>query len=137
MTRLIGNAGACLPNPRADFSPSGNRLAFAYVDLPGRYCAASSRVKVSFYVASANGKDRLLQDFACGSAKAQTRTLLEAPKGSMRLAFRYYDKRGQPTSQASQVKAVDLDLSLQTVVKAGKGLQKTRGQVNRIQCANL
>lgn len=138
MTRKISNAGGCLPDPMADFSPKAERFTFAYLDLGGDYCDPSAKTILSFYKTSDGSGDALMQDIDCGGGKRQSRTLARVPSGSLGLAFRYLDKDGQATLQANRIKSIELNLRLASGKdKAGSSFKKTREQIVRVQCVNL
>jgi hypothetical protein len=138
MTRQISNAGGCLPDPMADFSPKADRLTFAYRDLGGGHCGLSAKTIMSFYRTTGASGDTLRQDIDCGGGKRQSRTLAEAPPGSLSLSFRYLDRDGVATTQPGQVKSVELNLNLMAGKPvAGARFRKTREQIVRVQCVNL
>lgn len=138
MTRQIGNMGALLPNPMDGFDNSPDRIAFAYVDVPGRFCAADTRITVAFYAEQAGSQDRLMQAIACAGGARQVRQLAAVPQGGLKLAFRYLDKDGNPSVSRSGIKAVELTLALESgPALAGRRFEKTREQAARIQCVNL
>lgn len=138
MTRLIGNLGALLPNPLDGLVAAPDRLDFAYIDVPGRFCSANTRVFIAFYTESSGGEDRLHQSIACTGGARQVRRLATTPQGGLRLAFRYLDKDGGPATTPSLIKAVELTLALESgPALAGRRFEKTREQVARIQCVNL
>ena len=138
MTLEMANAGALLPNPRESFAAQAGRFSFAYMDLTGRSCPEGAKAMVAFRAATSGQTDRIVEDITCNGRFLRTQTLVSAPRGKLKLAFRYYDKRGAPTANAAQVKALDLDISLQTAgPKAGKTFAKTRAQTVHVQCVNL
>jgi hypothetical protein len=138
MTLEIANAGAALPDSRESFAAQASSLTFAYTDLTGRSCPTGSKARVTFRATSTSQGDRIVQDIACNGRTAPAQVLAQAPQGKLRLAFRYYDISGTITADPGQVKAVDLEVSLQTAgPKAGKTAFKTRAQTVRIQCPNL
>jgi len=138
MTLEMANAGALLPNPRESFVAQAGRFAFAYMDLTGRSCPEGAKALVAFRASASGQVDRIVEDITCDGRFLRTQTLASVPRGKLKLAFRYYDKRGAPTANAAQIKAVDMDISLQAAgPKAGKTFAKTRAQTVRIQCVNL
>jgi hypothetical protein len=138
MTRQIANIGGLLPDPLEGFAPLPNRLDFAYIDVPGRFCDPDARIDISFYTDRYGNKDRLMQSLVCPDGKSQTRQLAVVPKGALRLSFRYLDRAGIPTPVRASIKAVELNLALDTgPALAGRRLEKSRELSTRIQCMNL
>lgn len=136
ITRQISNAGACLPDPRKGFAAGKNRLSFRYVDVKGKFCGAGSdTLSMSFYSKGGDRADYLMQEVRCPGAAPRTRAVFETP-GNLDLAFRYQDKAGAPTSDVARIKAVEIDLSLQTRKGAGRPM-RTRHQQLRVNCPNL
>lgn len=138
MTLEMANAGALLSDPRESFSAGPNRFTFAYLDLTGRSCPAGSKARIAYRLAQTDQADRIVEDIACDGRSARTQVLAAAPRGRLSLGFRYYDQRGAATADPGQVKAVDLEIALQSAgPKAGPRPLKTRAQKVRIQCVNL
>ncbi|MEO7425601.1 MAG: hypothetical protein ABI036_10470 [Fibrobacteria bacterium] len=138
MVRQISSAGGALPDPLDHFSAQSGRLQFAYLDLGGSLCDPDTKVILSFYTQPGKSEDAVMQDIDCGAGKIQSRKLAGVPSGGLNLSFRYLDKNGNTTVQAKQIKAVELNLKLQTgKAKAGTRMRKTREQIVRVQCVNL
>jgi hypothetical protein len=136
MTRQISNAGACLANPLQNFSPQKDRITFSYVDVRGHFCDEDATVIVSFYTRAGDREDALMEDIRCDHGDSQSRTLASVPTGGLDLSFQYLDKNGSPTNTTSLIKAVQLDIGMQTGKKA-KRAQRTKSQSIRVQCVNL
>jgi Tfp pilus assembly protein PilV len=138
MIRQISSAGGALADPLDHFSAQTGRFTFAYVDLGGNLCAPEAKTIISFYTKPGKSEDALMQDIDCGTGKIQSRKLASVPTGGLGLSFRYLDKNGITTIQPKKIKAVELDLKLQTgKAKAGVRMRKTREQIVRVQCVNL
>jgi hypothetical protein len=65
----------------------------------------------------------------------QTRTLADVP-GGMTLAFNYMDRAGAATMDVSKIKAVRMDLTLNTKKVAGRP-GRTRKQSLQVELPNL
>ena len=138
MTLEMANAGALLDNPRESFAAQPTRFSFAYLDLTGRSCPAGSKARVVFRSAPTAHNDRIVEEITCEGRSPRTQVLATVPLGRLRLAFRYFDQRGAATVDPNQIKALDLEISLQSAgPKAGPRPLKTRAQTVRIQCVNL
>jgi Tfp pilus assembly protein PilW len=136
VTRQISNAGACMPDPRKGFQAAPGRLSFAYVDIKGKFCDADTdTLTISIYSIEGIQADRLVQEIRCPGKAAQTRTLADVP-GGMTLAFNYMDRAGVATMDVSKIKAVQMDLTLNTKKVAGRP-GRTRTQSLQVELPNL
>jgi len=138
MIRQISSAGGALADPLDHFSAQSERFTFAYIDLGGNLCATDAKAIVTFYTKTGKTEDALMQDIVCAAGKVQSRKLASVPTGGLSLSFRYLDKNGVVTAKPQLIKAVELNLKLQTgKAKAGVRMRKTREQIVRVQCVNL
>jgi type II secretory pathway component PulJ len=136
ITRQISNAGACMPDPRKGFSAGHDKLSFSYVDMKTRFCDDENDVlTMTLYSRPGSQEDYLIQEIRCPGKSVETRTLARVP-GGVDLAFRYVDKAGAGTADVGKIKAVQLDITLQTKKMPGRPA-RARTQTLQIDCPNL
>ena len=136
ITRQISNAGAFMPNPRKGFAAGKDKLTFSYVDMRKRFCSDEDDVlTMTLYSQTGDKEDYLVQEIRCPGKPVEMRTLARIP-GGVHLSFKYVDKAGTGTSDVGKIKAVQLDLTLQTKQMPGRPV-RSRKQTLQIVCPNL
>jgi hypothetical protein len=136
MTRQISTAGACLPNPRHGFSAGPEKISFSYVDVKTHFCDdPGDALTMTFYSKAVGGVDHLVQEIRCPGKGVEARTLASVPGGAD-LTFKYLDKNGAQTGDVNKIKAVQVDLTLETRKVQGRP-GRMRKQSIQVECPNL